>query len=155
MPGYCSLCVPHMYTDPNAIPAKACTDTTTTVSNNLIQRHNISWLYTFAAAPDREHYFDNNVVLMSLNKACVMYDFKVQANQSRVFDFAYRYVGMGHVIVYFADLKSSGRIYSRQDGGSNGWERMHNFKTICQWSGDNHGPEGYVSIPYPDSIFLC
>lgn len=52
----------------------------------------------------------------------------------RFIDFALRYAGMGHVEVFFAD-KQNGTVYSRIDGGSNGWDRRSNAKKHAAYRG--------------------
>ena len=52
----------------------------------------------------------------------------------RFIDFALRYAGMGHVEVFFVD-KRNGTVYSRGDGGSNGWDRMNNVKKHAEYRG--------------------
>ena len=44
-------------------------------------------------------------------------------------DFAYKYLGMGHVKVAFYDPKNKS-IFYRNDGGSNGYDREDNFKKL-------------------------
>jgi len=43
----------------------------------------------------------------------------------RFVDFALTYEGMGHICVFFVDTES-GLVYSRMDGGSNGYDRANN-----------------------------
>ena len=52
--------------------------------------------------------------------------------QSRVLDFAYEYLGMGHVRVHFVDT-AVGLAYTRRDGGSNGFERNERYSEVLRW----------------------
>lgn len=51
-------------------------------------------------------------------------------------DFAYHYLGMGHVCVasFFPDKQL---IYLRHDGGANGWEQSHHFEVACRFVPSN------------------
>ena len=48
-----------------------------------------------------------------------------------IFDIAYRYMGMGHIEVLSCDL-STHRLYTRPDGGSNGYDREINHEVMTK-----------------------
>lgn len=149
--GYRSIMQPSMRPDPASRPAGPG-HTDSVMPDPLFRGHVcLTWVYSLAQSPAADHYFPNGIVLMSLEQAKDMHRAKAARGQTRVFDFAYRYIGMGHVTVYFADLDSADKIYSRPDGGANGWERMHNFEAACAWSGEEEaegagGAESLLAI---------
>lgn len=53
--------------------------------------------------------------------------------QTRVLDFAYEYLGMGHVRVHFVDT-ATGFAHTRRDGGSNAHERENNYQKMLELS---------------------
>ena len=79
--------------------------------------------------------------IMSLNTALKIYQDYVKDGQTRVFDFAYRYLGMGHMEVVSCDLHTHNLFYHRE-GGSNGYERLHNYQHTLKFQGT------------PDEIFF-
>ena len=62
---------------------------------------------------------------------------------SGIVDFAYRYAGMGHVIVYTYD-RETGAVLRGMDGGANGFEREANHRDRIQkwkqWKGKHQWP---------------
>lgn len=52
-----------------------------------------------------------------------------KVGQTRVFDLAIQYIGMGHVYVLTLDTQT-GRVFRRNDGGGNGYERDDYWKFI-------------------------
>ena len=51
-------------------------------------------------------------------------------------DFAYKYLGMGHVKVAFYDTRYQ-TIFYRNDGGSNGYDRQDNFEKLKNFNNTN------------------
>lgn len=59
-------------------------------------------------------------------------------------DFAYKYLGMGHVEVAFYNPKLES-IYYRQDGGSNGYDRQINYNNLKKINSNNFiNDKGYT-----------
>lgn len=88
-------------------------------------------IYQIIGTSNREIYF-NNWTLLSLDKALDIYkNYKIH-KQEFIYDFAVRYVGMGHIIVACINLKDGGLLY-RSDGGANGYEREDNFKFLIEY----------------------
>jgi hypothetical protein len=100
--------------------------------NKIIENINLpselNKIYQIIGSCNKEYYF-NNWTLLSLNKANKIYQDLKNNNQDKIFDFAIRYVGMGHIVVASINLEDSGIIY-RADGGSNGYEREENYNFI-------------------------
>ena len=65
----------------------------------------------------------------SINEIEERYNEMCNNNQHNICDIAFTYMGMGHVKVISIDLKS-GKIFSRMDGGANGYDREDNHKFI-------------------------
>ena len=57
--------------------------------------------------------------------------------QEIVFDFGFRYMGMGHIEIISCNLEDYS-IFFHPGGGSNGWDRESNFHDIVK-----HGPKKY------------
>ena len=84
----------------------------------LIGNKKIEWYYS-------------DLIFMCWDRILSIYNSKCDYNQKNVLDFAYSYIGMGHIYVYFIDLRTN-NIYKRRDGGSNGYEREDRFVEICK-----------------------
>tara|TARA_Y100001958_G_C21197285_1_gene524448 strand:+ start:183 stop:704 length:522 start_codon:yes stop_codon:yes gene_type:complete len=95
-----------------------------------LNRH-IILLYQIIGNPDIELYI-GNYVIMSLNKCIERYNELCNNNQELVFDFAYRYMGLGHIEVLSCDLTNH-LLFKRDDGGANGWEREANYNELLNY----------------------
>ena len=95
---------------------------------------NIQLMYQIIGNPKKEVYV-NEWIILSLNDALEKYNYYVEKGQNRVFDIAYRYMGMGHIEVMSCDLETH-LLYYRPDGGSNGYDCEDNFQTML-----NSNPE--------------
>ena len=85
-------------------------------------------IYQIIGEDDTEFYF-NNWTLMSLNSIIARQKVYVENDQERVIDFAFGYMGMGHIVVVAFDPIDF-KIFFRRDGGSNGWDREANWAHI-------------------------
>jgi hypothetical protein len=72
-----------------------------------------------------------------LSQATAMKDYQkyVEDGQTRVFEFAYRYLGMGHIECLSCDLQTHNLFFHR-DGGSNGYDREFHYKQMLAFQGD-------------------
>tara|TARA_B110000208_G_scaffold169324_1_gene210111 strand:+ start:3738 stop:4274 length:537 start_codon:yes stop_codon:yes gene_type:complete len=95
--------------------------------------NDIKRLFEIIGEPGKETYMDRWTI-MSYKKAIENYDHYSKDGQTRVFDIAYMYAGMGHIIVISCDLKTR-KLFTRPDGGSNGWDREFNYKKLLEYSG--------------------
>ena len=95
----------------------------------------IRLLFQLIGTPHKETYMDRWTIL-SYNKVVENYENYCKDGQERVFDVAYMYAGMGHIIVISCDLKTR-KLFKRPDGGSNGWDREYNYKNLLEYNGDN------------------
>ena len=57
---------------------------------------------------------------------------KLVQGQELVFDFAFRYMGMGHIEVLSCDLTNH-LLFKRDDGGANGWEREAHYNELLNY----------------------
>ena len=64
-------------------------------------------------------------IFMSENEILERNQYKKTKNQHRMVDFAFMYIGMGHVIVISYDPITM-QVYYMNDGGSNGFDRAEN-----------------------------
>ena len=97
---------------------------------DAVNRH-IKVLYEIIGNPEVEVYIGDWKIL-SLNKALEIYEQFCKEGQTKVFDIAYRYCGMGHIRVMSCDLDSH-MLFYRPDGGSNGWDREANHQQIVTY----------------------
>ena len=101
----------------------------------LIEDNNIpeplSKIYKIIGNPSREYYI-NNWNILSLNNVIKIYNEKKLKNQKNIIDFSILNMGMGHCIVCALDPRDK-KIFFRHDGGSNGWEREHNYNCIIKY----------------------
>lgn len=86
--------------------------------------HNIQRMYKIIGDPDKEVYI-GCWTIMSLNQVLDKFKELQEKKQERVFDIAFRYAGLGHIDVLSCDLQTH-KLFMREDGGSNGWERQAN-----------------------------
>ena len=94
--------------------------------------------------PSCEWYIETTTWI-SWDTALHIHACKKEVGQDRVFDFAFRYIGMGLICVYFVDLKT-GQVWRRRDGGSNFYERRHNFDKIIRWSPENADQDDFADF---------
>lgn len=66
-------------------------------------------------------------------------------------DFAYKYLGMGHVKVAFYDPKNKS-IFYRNDGGSNGYDRNDNYKNLVNFN-NSSDLNKYSGITFDTFLF--
>ena len=95
-----------------------------------LNRH-IKLLYQIIVNPKVEVYI-NEYTIMSLNKCLERYKNLCDNSQELVFDFAFRYMGMGHIEVLSCDLTNH-LLFKRMDGGSNGWDREANYNELLNY----------------------
>jgi hypothetical protein len=107
---------------------------------------NIILLYQIFNEKNKEIYL-NNWTIMSINKAMEFYNYYCENNQSTIFDIAHQYIGMGHIRVLSCDLKTH-LLFVRPDGGSNGFDREHNFTNLIK-----NGPSSYKQFFFSDWFF--
>jgi len=99
---------------------------------------NFRYLYQIIGNPDIEvNLIDREGcewTIMSLTKALEIYEAYEKEDQTRVFDFAYRYMGMGHIEILACDTRTHNLFY-HPGGGSSGWDREHNFNKTVEFAG--------------------
>jgi len=100
---------------------------------------NIRYLYQIIGNPSIEVIFKKGKyeqwTFMSLERALEIYQSYVTDGLTRVFDIAFKYMGMGHIEVLSCDLQTHNLFYHRS-GGSNGWDRQHNHQKLLEFQGD-------------------
>ena len=57
--------------------------------------------------------------------------------QEKVFDIAFQYAGMGHIVVLSCDLDNH-LLFKRRDGGSNDYDREVNYKNLLNYKAANY-----------------
>ena len=95
---------------------------------------NVRILYKFIANPYVEIYLDD-WILFPLSESINKYMYYIAQNQHYVFDVAYKYNGMGHVIILSCDLENH-LLFYRQDGGSNDYDREYNLNWVLDYKKD-------------------
>ena len=90
----------------------------------------IQLLYKIIGNPKQEVYL-GRWTIMSLESALKIYNDYLQNKQTKVFDIAYEYVGLGHIRVLACDLTTN-KLFYHVSGGANGWAREENFKEIIR-----------------------
>jgi hypothetical protein len=101
-------------------------------------------LYSILAEPDREVYF-RIWTLLSFNSALERYEMLRDAGQTFVFDVAFTYAGMGHVLVVSCDLGTH-QFFCRMDGGSNGFDREENRRSVVSKGSSGHAQFGFSGL---------
>ena len=113
-----------------------------------LNRH-MKLLYSLIGNPDVEVYL-GEWTIMSLTKCLENYKKYCEDGQEKIFDIAFTYMGMGHVMVLSCDLENH-LLFKRRDGGANGYERDANYQDLlkydknkydhmyfCQWKNSIH-----------------
>jgi hypothetical protein len=95
-----------------------------------LNRH-MKIFYELIGNPDTEVYI-GDYTIMSLTKCLQNYNDYCVNDQKSVFDIAFRYAGMGHVVVISCDLNNH-LLFERMDGGSNGYDREANYKDLLDY----------------------
>jgi hypothetical protein len=75
--------------------------------------------------------------IMTIEKAMEVYNEYKNNGRENVYDFGFRYLGMGHIEIVSCDLDDF-KIFFHPGGGSNGYDREDNFQDIVK-----NGPEKY------------
>jgi hypothetical protein len=75
--------------------------------------------------------------IMTITRALEIYEEYKKSGRENVFDFGFRYMGMGHIEVVSCDLDDF-KIFFHPAGGSNGYDREDNFNDIVK-----NGPQKY------------
>jgi hypothetical protein len=107
---------------------------------------NIKDIYNIFGNEKKEIYL-NEWTIMSLNSALVIYNNYCKKGQTKVFDIAYRYLGMGHIEVLSCDLDSH-LLFKRPDGGSSGHDREANFDEVI-----NKGSSNYTQMFFTEWFY--
>jgi len=97
----------------------------TNILDSLPLPRKVKELYEFTCCLDDEYYY-GSFTFLSLKQIHLLYKDCIENNQKRCCDFGYTYSGMGHVCVWCYDEKTE-KIFKRDDGGSNGYERNDNY----------------------------
>ena len=95
-----------------------------------LNRH-IILLYQIIGNPKIEVYI-KDYTIMSLEKCLERYKTLCEEGLELVFDFAYRYMGMGHIEMLSCDLTNH-LLFKRDDGGANGWEREAHYNELLNY----------------------
>jgi len=101
-------------------------------------------LYFLIGNPTKE-YNINNWNIFSLNEVCDNYKLMKGFTNNQIVDFAYMFIGMGHMLICAYDSKTTS-FFIRRGGGSNGFDRELNFDFFCNYKAqeDNHVDFQYI-----------
>ena len=88
---------------------------------------NIHEIYKYTKSDDQEIYL-YDWTFMSIKEVKERYK-SLCAKRSDIIDVAYKYHGLGWIVVLSCDLNNS-LLFERMDGGSNGWDRENNFNKL-------------------------
>ena len=97
---------------------------------------NIQLIY-YMLGNDKKEIYLAEWTMMSLQTCLNYYESKCNDGQKDVFDFAFRYLGMGHIEVLSCDLKTH-LLFTRYDGGANGYERDDNYQSVIKTNTDEY-----------------
>lgn len=99
---------------------------------------NVKTIYEILGNMETEIYI-GEWTIMTITRALEIYEEYKKCGRENVFDFGFRYMGMGHIEVVSCDLEDF-KIFFHPAGGSNGYDREDNFNDIV-----NNGPEKYCN----------
>lgn len=97
---------------------------------------NVKSIYEILGNMDTEIYI-GEWTIMTIRKALEIYEAYKKSGRKNVFDFGFRYMGLGHIEVVSCDLDDF-KIFFHPAGGSNGYDREDNFNDIVK-----NGPNKY------------
>ena len=97
---------------------------------------NVKNIYEIIGNMEREVYL-GEWTIMTIKRAFEIYERYKMNGQYNVFDFGFRYMGMGHIEIISCNLEDYS-IFFHPGGGSNGWDRESNFQDIVK-----NGPKKY------------
>ena len=97
---------------------------------------NVKNIYEIIGNMEREVYL-GEWTIMTIKRAFEIYERYKKNGQYNVFDFGFRYMGMGHIEIISCNLEDYS-IFFHPGGGSNGWDRESNFQDIVK-----NGPKKY------------
>lgn len=92
---------------------------------------NIIIIYKILGNINREIYLDEWCFL-SIKESLNRYEFYKTNNQTKLYDIAYKYNGMGHVIILCCDLENH-LLFYRNDGGGDDNEREYNLNQAINY----------------------
>ena len=97
---------------------------------------NVKTIYEIIGNMEREIYL-GEWTIMTIKRAFEIYGQYKNNGQKTVFDFGFRYMGMGHIEIVSCNLEDYS-IFFHPAGGSNGYDRESNFQDIVK-----NGPKKY------------
>ena len=97
---------------------------------------NVKSIYEIIGNPEREVYL-GEWTIMAIQRAFDIYKQYSENGRNNVFDFAFRYMGMGHIEIISCNLDDYS-IFFHPAGGSNGYDSEANFQDIVK-----NGPMKY------------
>jgi len=90
---------------------------------------NIKEIYKYTQSDSQEIYI-NEWTFMSINEITERYN-SIKNQRNDIIDIAFKYHGLGWVLVLSCDLNNS-LLFERLDGGSNGFDREENFLKLIK-----------------------
>lgn len=108
--------------------------------------NSIILMYRLMGELQKEVYLDEWTI-MSVDESLTKYKKYCEEGQKDVFDIAYAYMGLGHIRVISCDL-STHKLYTRPDGGSNGYDREFNHETMIK-----NGPSKDSQVFFSDWFY--
>ena len=90
---------------------------------------NIKEIYKYTQTDNQEIYI-NNWTFMSINEIKKRYN-SIKTKRSNVIDIAFKYEGMGWILLLSCDLDNY-LLFERLDGGSNGYDRESNLNKLIK-----------------------
>lgn len=90
---------------------------------------NIKEIYKYTQS-DSEEIYIHEWTFMSINEITERYN-SIKEQRNDIIDIAFRYHGMGWILVLSCDLNNS-LLFERMDGGSNGFDREENYLQLIK-----------------------
>lgn len=124
------------------------------ILENIPIHTSLKRIYQTIGNPNVDYYY-NDWILLSLKQVQEQYKLYQEKKQTRAIDFAMIYTGLGHCIFASYDPILN-KIYYRNDGGSNGWDREINFKFAIEYIPDEskcHDLSNWLDKTINEDIF--
>lgn len=107
---------------------------------------NVKSIYEILGNMETELYI-GEWTIMNIERALEIYEEYKKNGRTNVYDFGFRYMGMGHIEIVSCNLDDYS-IFFHPGGGSNGYDREDNFQKIV-----NGGPDNYPKVSFDEWFY--
>ena len=104
----------------------------------------------FINKPYASEIYTKEWTIMSLNNIISRFE-TINKDKINVIDIGFKYMGMGHILILFYDPVKKCYFY-RYDGGSNGYDRIHNYNLLKNYKNNGNMNVGFTFEEFFEQI---